>query len=629
MTTRSKQSLGGTALVVLAILFVALVVLSATLLKGVRLDLTENRLYTLSEGTRNILEDVDEPINLYFFFSRDAAEADPYLKSYAARTQEMLEEFAARSGGSIRLQVIDPQPFSDEEDRAAAFGLEPRSSRGSTDPIYFGLAGTNATDGLEVVGFFEPEREEFLEYDLARLVWALDNPERPVIGLVSSLPMGRSFDPQRGQPTEPWVVVAQMEQLFEVRDLGATPDAIGEDVDLLMVVHPKELGDAALYAIDQFVMRGGKLLAFVDPNAEMQAPDELAGQSMQMLQARSSDLNKLFEAWGFRSDPAQVVADAAIGLAVTVDRNSAPVRHVAMLGLTSEQMAADEIITAQLDRIYLATAGRLQPKEGAETRFVPLLESSEQSMLMSASRFQFLPDPSVLLNDFERSGKRQVLAARIEGQFSSAFPDGPPEGVEASGEHRAQSGETVSMVAVADTDILSDRMWVEIRQTLFGQSVAQPFAANGAFVVNALETLAGSQDLISVRSRGSFSRPFDRVDQLRRQAEEEYRAQQQRLQRELEETERRLSELQSARQDGEGLLLTSEQETELDRFQQERLRTRKALRDVGHQLNADIDRLGTLLKVINIGAVPLLVALAALAAALWRSGRRRRARGMA
>jgi ABC-type uncharacterized transport system involved in gliding motility auxiliary subunit len=623
MSARSKKSLGGLGLALVAGLFIALVILSNALFKGARLDLTEHRLYTISEGTRNILASLDEPVNLYFFFSQRATEGVPYVRSYGQRVQEMLEEFSNHAGARLRLHVIDPRPFSDEEDQAVSFGLEPVSLGGAGDPVYLGLAGTNAVDGVEVVPFFQPEREALLEYDLARLVWALGNPQRPVVGLVTQLPMMRGFDPQAGGVREAWAAVSQLEQLFELRGLGARPGTIDPDVDLLLVVHPKDLDEGTLYAIDQFVMRGGQLLAFVDPQAETELRDPLMGETGAAFEDRASNLERLFEPWGFRADTSTVVLDYGNALMVNIG-GGPPVRHLAMLGIGPEGMAAGDVVTAPLDRINLATAGHVVPLEGAGIRFTPLLESGADSMLLSASRVAFLPDPSILLDEFTPSGERRVIAARIDGALPSAFADGPPEGVVAGGEHRARSDGEVSLLVVADTDLLSDRLWVQVR-SLLGQRLAQAFADNGAFLTNALDHLSGSRDLINVRSRGSFSRPFERIEALRREAELGLRSQEQRLQAELEDTERKLVELEFARQDGDTLLFTPEQEAELARFQEEQLRIRRALRDVRRDLDASIEQLGTRLKIINIVAVPSLVALFAIGAAAWRNRRRRRA----
>ena len=623
MTVRSKRSLGGLGLAMVAALFIALVILSDALFKGARLDLTEHRLYTISAGTRNILERLDEPVTLYFFFSRRATEGVPYLRSYGQRIREMLEEFSNHAGPRLQLRIIDPLPFSEAEDQAVSFGLEAISLGGVGDAVYIGLAGTNAIDGVEVIPFFQPEREALLEYDLARLVWALGNPQRPVVGLVTPLQMVRGFDPQTGGVRDAWAVISQVEQLFELRNLGTQPGHIDPDVDLLLVVHPQDLDDATLYAIDQFVMRGGQLLAFVDPHADSEPLDPLMGHAGAAFEVRASDLNRLFEPWGFRADTSTVLLDFGNALMVNIG-GGPPVRHLAMLGIGPEGMAADDVVTAPLDRINVATAGHVAPLEAAEIRFTPLLESSTDSMLISASRVAMLPDPTILMDEFVPSGERRAIAARIDGVLSTAFPDGPPDGVESAHEHRSGSDGEVSILVVADTDLLSDRLWVQVR-SLLGQRLVQAFADNGAFLTNALDHLSGSRDLINVRSRGSFSRPFDRVEDLLREAELRLRSQEQRLQVELEDTERKLMELELARQDGDMLLFTPEQETELARFQEEQLRIRRALREVRRNLDVNIQKLGNRLKIINIVAVPALVVCAAIAAVGWRNRRRRRA----
>lgn len=623
MSVRAKQSRGGAALALVGALFIALVMLSDAVFKGLRLDLTEHRLYTISAGTRSILEQLDEPVNLYFFFSQRATEGVPYLRSYGQRVRELLEEFSNRAGPKLRLQIIDPVPFSEAEDQAVSFGLEAVSLGGLGDPVYIGLAGTSAVGGVEVIPFFQPERETLLEYDLARLVWALASPARPVIGLVTPLQMTRGFDPQLGGMRDAWVALSQLEQLFELQNLGPRPEQIDAAIDLLLVIHPKELDQATLYAIDQFVMRGGTLVAFVDPHAESEAQDPLMGHAGLAFDNRSSDLNQLFEPWGFRADTDSVVLDFGNALMVNIG-GGPPVRHLGMLGIGPRGLAADDVVTAPLDRINMATAGHVRLLDGAALEFTPLLQSSEESMLIAASRTAMLPDPAVLMDEFVAGGERYTLAARIGGVLPSAFPDGPPEGAGETGDHLARSVAAVSLLVVADTDLLSDRLWVQVR-SLFGQRMAQAFADNGAFLTNALDHLSGSRDLISVRSRGSFSRPFERVEDLRREAELRLRSQEQRLQAELEETERKLLDLDAARQDGDLFLFSPAQEAELGRFQDEQLRIRRALRDVRRELDASIERLGAQLKIINIAVVPALVALVALVAAALRNRRRRRA----
>jgi len=624
MSTRLQQQLGASGLVILAVAFVLAVIVSNLLFKGVRIDLTENNLYTLSDGTQRILQGIDEPINLYFYYSDQASESLPSLRDYATRVREMLEEFRDESGGKLRLSVIDPLPFSEDEDRAAQFGLRGVQLGTAPDPVYLGLAGTNSVGDEEVIAFFQPDQEAFLEYDIARLVSSLADPQRTVVGVVSSVQMSRTFDPQSQRMQPAWVVYEQAQQLFEMRSLGTSFDSVPEDVNILWIVQPKNLSSATQYAIDQFVMRGGKALIFVDPLA---AVDAASGEDMPQgmpPMGQGSDLPALFHAWGIDFSAQQVVADAQLALPVNTGFGGRPARHYGYLGITPEQMSRDDIVTADLGSINVAMAGSLKLAEGSTATFEPLLTSSPSSALMPASRFAFLPDPGALQKDFVAGGEPLVIAARIGGTLPSAFPDGKPRMDSDDGDadaavqadHLAESSGPANLIVVADVDMLSDPMWVSV-QSFFGQQLANAFAGNGAFVSNSLDSLAGSSDLIAVRSRGSFSRPFTKVDELRAGAEARYLETEERLQRELDETERRLGELQSAREDSGSLLLTEEQQAEIDRFIDQRSSIRKELRAVQRGLDKDIENLGTWLKVINIGLMPLLLTLATLLV-LWR-----------
>jgi ABC-type uncharacterized transport system involved in gliding motility auxiliary subunit len=624
MTTH-KKSLGGTGLVVLGALFLILTILNAVVFRGIRLDLTENQLFTISEGTRNILAKIDEPVNLYLFYSDKAAENIPYLRTYARRVRELLQEFVLESDGRLRLTEIDPVPFSEDEDRASQYGLQAVSLGTTGDPIYFGLAGTNSIDDLEIISFFQPDRETFLEYDVAKLVYTLAKPQKPVVALLSSLPMTSGFDPATGQPRQPWVVASQIEQLFELRSLDAGLTAVDDDVDLLILVHPKAFSDQTLYAIDQFVMRGGKLMIFVDPLSDAELPQDMAGASAALFQDRSSDLGRLFEAWGIEYDADDVVLDQLNALTVNSGLGQPPSRHLAMLGIREQGLAADDVITADLSGVNLGSAGYLGTASESGLEMVALVESSDSAGIVAAEGLKFLPDPATLQDDFVPTGERYVMAARFAGMLKTAFPEGPPPtDVEDSAEmpdHVAATDAPANLIVVSDTDILTDRMWVQV-QNFLGQRLFNAFAGNGALVVNALDNLLGSSDLISVRSRGTYSRPFDRVEALRADADARYRAEEQSLQRELEETERRLSELESAKDQENLLIISPEQQAELLRFQDEKLRIRKALRDVRRDLDRNIENLGTTLKIINIALVPVLLSIGVLLMAMVRARRR-------
>jgi ABC-type uncharacterized transport system involved in gliding motility auxiliary subunit len=622
-----RVSFGVGGLIALAVLFLAVVMLSNVALRGMRVDLTQNRLYTLSPGTRQVLADLKEPVNLYFYFSRDAAaKQSPLMMPYATRVREFLEELAARAGGKIHLRVIDPQPFSEDEDRAAEYGLQSLQAGGAGEPLYFGLSGTNSTDGRASIANFQADREEFLEYDVVKLINELGTPKKPVVGLMSSIGLQGQFNPMTGQMGDPWPIVSQLQELFTLRSLAADVDHIDKDVDVLMLVHPKQLPPKTLYAIDQFVMRGGRVLLFVDPNSGA----DTSGQDPQnplagAMANHSSDLAPLLASWGVTYDATKVIGDLERGLEVRTSMQSPPVRHIGILGLGHGDMDQKDVVTATLEKINLATSGWLAPAAGAKTTFEPLLLSSAAAAPIPAQRFNALADPSSLRDGFKPTGIRYALAARITGPVDSAFPQGPPPDLKpAPGPpvaHLAKSSTPANIVIIADTDLLMDYMWVQTREIL-GQRVSQAFASNGDLVANVLDNLSGSSALISIRGRATFSRPFERVEALRRQADDRLRGKALELQAELQQTETKLADLQTKRSDRSSLMLSPEQEAELKSFVAEKARVRKELRETQRGLDVDINRLNSWLKVINIGIVPLTVAVAGVIILSLRRKRR-------
>ncbi len=635
MSQQAKRNYGAGALLVLAVLFVALVFLLSLVLRGARFDLTENNLYSVSDGTRNILAEIDEPLNLYLYFSDSVSKDVPGLTSYRdyhRRVRDTLTEFASDAGGNINLQVIDPLPFSEAEDAASAAGLTGFPANAAGDTFFFGLVATNAVEGREVIPFFDPTKEAFLEYDLAKLVYNLNQFDRPVIGVMSSLPINRGFDAATRQMREPWIVTQQIEQLFDVRSVSPTASNIDPDIDVLAVVHPKNLPEVTEYALDQFVMRGGKLAVFVDPLSEMDIPaDAQTNPQAAMFADRSSDLKRLLENWGVAYEVGQIALDRTYGLQVSTGQGSRPVRHIGILSIDAAGMNSDDVTLAQLNTINVSQAGHIAAIPDAPIEFIPLLSTSVDSMSVASDRVKFMTDPASLLNGFTPTTEAFTIAARVRGTFSSAFADGAPEIPAVAegqppidpfvGEHVATGQGPNDILVVADTDILSDRLWAQVQNFLV-QRLINAFANNGDFVINSLDSLTGSSDLISIHGRATSQRPFTRVQALQRQAEERYQATEQQLEQRLQETERKLTELQAGRDDNNPLILTPEQQSELAQFQDERIRIRQELRGVQSNLRGDIERLGAWLKVINIGLVPILVTLFALAIA-WRRTRRR------
>jgi ABC-type uncharacterized transport system involved in gliding motility auxiliary subunit len=615
MKRTQRQLMSGGTLALLAVLFLAIIVLSNQLLRGVRADFTADRLYTLTGGTEQVLGEIKEPINLYFFFSDQGTTQFPQIRTYATRVREMLEEMAAKSGGKIRLSVIDPLPFSEEEDRASSFGLQAVPVGPSGETIFFGLAGTNATDGQMIIPFFQPDKEAFLEYDVAKLIHSLNTSTKPVIGLISGINLGPGFDPATRQMRQGWAVYNSLQELFEVRQLNAAAlTSIDAEIKTLVVVHPKEINEDAQYAIDQFVLGGGNLMVFVDPNAELdETAEDPNNPSAAMFADRSSDLDRLLRNWGVEYDRSKVILDARNALQVQ-GPSGAPVRHLGILGFGPDFMNQKDVVTAQLGTVNFSSVGSIRLADGSTMTLEPLVQSSDQAAQAPAERLRIPSDPSTLFQDFTPTGERYVLAGRVQGAAKTAFPE------RGGASHLAESKGPVNIVVVADTDVLSDRLWVQV-QNFFGQQIMNAFANNGDLFVNAVDNLTGSSALISVRGRAVSARPFTRVEELRRSADASFRAKEQELNDELAETERKLNELQRAKGDDAAMILSPEQRAELERFQDRKVEIRRELRQVRRQLDADIDRLGTTLKIVNIALVPLLLTLGALG---WAWSRRRK-----
>ena len=614
---RSAYSAGN--LLLLAILFVTLSIMSSVFLKGVRFDLTENNLYTLNEGTRNILKNMEEPVNLYLYFSEDISRDLPQFRSYARWAGEMLEEFAEQSGGKLKLQRVDPVPFSPEEDQAAQYGLQGVPVGTAGDTLYFGLVGTNSLDGLEVMPFLQPDKEKFLEYDLAKIVFSLSHPKHKKVGLISSLDMKPGFDPATQSAREAWIIHQQFSQLFDLQDISPGTSELPDDLELLILVHPKDLSENMLYQIDQYVLGGGRLMAFIDPLAEADLGGDPNDPMARMNAGGSSSLEPLLQAWGVGFDSDRVIGDYAYALQVSTGQGQPPVRHLGILSVNEDGINNTDVATADLSAVNFSSVGWLSPLGTTGSAFEPLLESSQNAAPIDAARLRFLSNPQDLSSDFQPTGDNYALVARITGKVSTAFEE-PPEGAPLMAHLKEPDDAGINVILFADTDVLTDRLWVQ-KQNFLGQTVANSFADNGTLIVNLADQLLGSSDLIGIRTRASTTRPFDRVEALKLSAEARFRDTEKRLQAELEETERTLTEMQALRQDSELTVLTSEQEDEVQRFVDRKLQIRSELRQVQHDLSRDIEALGMRLKFINIVLVPLLIVITAL---VFRQMRRRR-----
>jgi ABC-type uncharacterized transport system involved in gliding motility auxiliary subunit len=586
-------------------------------LANVQLDLTEQQLYSLAAGTREVLVGLREPITLRMYYSPELGQHVPQYAAYAERVRELLRQYASLAPGRIKLEFHNPVPYSDEEDRAVAYGLQGVPLDQSGQKVYFGLEGTNLLDDERDIAFFQPERERFLEYDLTRLVLDLADPNKPVVGLMTALPL--EGDPaammrrQGGQRDGyPWAITQGLQQSFAIRDIAPNATAIDPDVKVLLLVHPQNLSDATLYAIDQFVMRGGRLMAVVAPFSDAAATQSGSAETS------ASDLKRLFAAWGIQYDATQAVGDLN-GAWKVRGRGDEPVTYAGYFSVR-DGINHDDPATADLQEVVLADPGAISLAPGSPLSETPLITTSDQSGPISATDLAQMTDPAQFLDKFKPDGRKRVVAARLRGELKSAF-DTPPQGA-APGAQLKQSSGPANLVVIADTDMLADRFWTRPADLPDGDST--PFADNGALVQNLVGTLAGGDALIGLRSRGGVSRPFEVVDALRRDAETRFRATETELSRHLDETGKRLDDLRAGRDGSSNAALDQAQLAAVADLKRDMLDTRTRLRQVQFDLRRDIAALKLRLQILDIAAVPALLLVAALIMALVRQARRRR-----
>lgn len=574
-------------------LFMVLNVLNHAYLKGIYYDLTENNLYTISGGTKNIINRLEEPVKFDVFFSRKQMNGIPYLKSYASRVISLLKQYENIGNGKIELNFINPGPFTQEEDEALRSGMQPIPVDDSGGKLYFGMVASDRTGNKRKIPFFNPDREPFLEYDITRIIHDLSRPEKPVLGLISTVPEEGARHTVLPDSTEDeWVIFRQLENQFRIQDLGTDPERIPGDIDLLLIVHPHNFSEDTLYAIDQFVLSGGNALVFTDSYLEINGTD-----------SKSSDLSPLFEKWGVEFHSSRVVADQDNALRVNYREGDSGVRSVTKLNwlLLQSSHLENDIITADLGQLRVASSGFFTDTDNHNTEFYPLVKTGDNSVAIDPS---LTHSPySVLANyiSSDKSVKNEfVIAGRITGKVETAFPEREETG------HITTSKEPVNLIVFGDVDMLRDMFWVR-KQNLLNTEYLVQTADNSSFVNNALENLSGSNDLISLRSRSKVDRPFEVVNQLRLEAEKKYLQEEKRLQTRLGEIETRLDNLQNSVDTENNLVVNDTRQREIDRYREEIVRTRSQLREVKHNLHKDIERLGAVIKFINIGLLPLLV----------------------
>lgn len=577
--------------------FIGIIIFSNATLKGVKQDFSEGQIYTLSDGAKNIAASINEPTYFYLYFSEKAGLGTPSWYNHGQRIKEVLQEFREASNGMIRLRFVDPLPFTEAEDQANFLKLT-AVDLGNGQNFYLGLVARGPSGAEQVVPLLDPEKEGFLEYDIAKLLNEVTNVDKAKVGLITDLPMTGDYDPYTRQRRIGWIAFERLNSTFDVTVIPRNSVTLPVDLDALVVVHPKELPERTQKAIDQYVMNGGRLLLFVDPYSELEV--FFAGNDIQSrLTAQGSNLPELMNAWGVQLKPNTLLADSDYALELQTQDN-ATVRHPSFPQFSNAAFNEKEPSINNLRRINMAWTGVLEPTEGATTRMTPLIRSSINAGLLDGDAARYVLNPNDLYKHFEADKKRHVVAAKISGPAKSAFADS-----------KIKQADNINVVVVADADLLGDFFWVDMR-TEGERRVAQTIADNGNFFINTLDQLTGGTDLLSIRSKGSYQRPFDVVRDLRREAEERLRKKEAELQNELKTAQEKIKTLGGIDQITADTVVNKQQQDAIYRFQERIAQIRGELRDVRSNLNTEIDDLGSRVKAINIGSMIFLVAFAGL-----------------
>ncbi len=613
-------------LVMLCILIAANVIIGNL---RMRADLTEDRLYSLSDGTRSVLKKLDTDVRLILFVNDSAPEVPVYVKNFARQVEDLLREYEIVSGRRITLEKRDPKPDSDDEELAQRYGISPQTLDMFGSAFHFGLVALAGGEEA-VIPVLDPRTESHLEYNITRLIYRATHTRKPAVGVLSSLPVLGSAAPNFSMPgmpmppqRRPWLSFQDLRNDFDLREIQPQAETIDPDIESLIIVHPKALPDTALFAIDQFVLRGGRLLVFVDPLSVSEMEAQAPGQDPYGLNAGSSNMERLFKAWGVTFQAGNVLADFKCTSRVRAGNNQIEDSPV-WLSLRSDNINRDDLLTSQLDSILMPFAGTFSAESTPDLKVATLITTSDSVGDVSSMSARF--GNQAIRTDFKKTPGMRKLAVRLSGTFKTAFPEGRPASMP-DGEAKTpqpppgdflKEGKSPAVVLVGDSDMLFDRFCVE-ELNFLGASAVNPINDNLSLLANAVEQIAGSADLIGVRSRGRFNRPFTKVIAMLTEANQAWQEQEKSLEQKLQEAQRQLRELQSVKKDqNQNFILSPEQKRAVETFRQEELRIKKELKTVRKNLRQDIERLGTIVKLSNIALVPFLVSMAGLGFALYR-----------
>ncbi len=594
--------------VVIAVLaFIALNIIITKTIINKKIDLTEDKLFTLSTNTKNVINELNEQIKIQLFFSESLSRDIPQIRDYEKRVRELLLSYAKISK-NISLEIFDPEPFTELEDLANTYGMQGLQLNQEGEKFYFGAVLSNSVDDMLVIPFFDVARERFLEYDLTKSIYNLAYPAKPVIGLISGLPFSGGIANDEINPSfqDPFYLYKNLSEFYEIINLTQNFEKIPENIEQLLIIHPKDLSERNLYLIDQFIMQGKGATFFVDPFSEYEVINQVSNQSNANIP--KSDLNRLFKQWGFEVEAGMVVGDIINGRKVSLGsaNNEKIVTYILWLALQRELLSKEDIVTENLDYVFFKSAGSIKNINiDKQNEFIPLVKTSSNSMLIERFKIQFRAEPERLLNEFKSDNKKFVLGARIKGSLKSAFSLDDIEQLEIDNNNHIANSKISNIIVYSDTDLLTDPTWLT-KQDILGTSNLIPTADNGRLVMNSIESMSGSQNLIGLRSRGIYNRPFLVVENLQKDAELLLKEKEDSLKKELEDTEKKLKELTDGNEiDQESL--TIEQTQTINNFNKKILQIRKELREVQRELGESIKKLETFLKLINIWLMPFLV----------------------
>ena len=600
-----------------------------------RLDITADKLFTLSPGTKAILKKLDTPVDVRFYFSQSEARVPSDVRTYGKEVEDLLEEFRQASGGKIRIRKIDPKPDSDAEEAAQADGVEGQPTGPFGDSYYFGLA--ISLDPEKVVVPLSTARERLLEYDIARALGQVISTNKPIVGIMTPLPMfGMPMNPMMmrmgQQGARPWVFIQELKRDYNVKQIQMDVDKIEDDIQVLIVAHPKSISDKAQFAIDQFVLRGGKLLAFLDPmsfvDREQQQPNNpLAG----MMPTGGSSLPKLLQTWGVSFDMSKVVADVSFTRELAFGPRERPAPRPTFLFINPDGINREDALTGQLDNLLLAEAGAFAGTPATGLQQTVLLHTTKKSEFVDGMTARFSPQKT--MDDFKASGAEHPLAIRLKGKFKTAFPEGKPADSKPDDDKENEKkdekkpadtalkeSKTESVVIlVGDVDFIHDTFCFDPQMLQFG--IANPANGNFGFAQNMIEQLSGDVNLVGTRSRGALRRPFTLVQKMEAEAGDQYRDKIRKLNEELQSAQTQLNEMQAKKEPGQKLILSPEQQAKIAEFQKKQRDTQRELRDLRKNLRQDVDSLENTLKWTNIAAMPFIVIVTGLSVFFVRKQR--------